>query len=206
MRIGISIREVVINEKESYILYKRYIEYFKEDEIILILPNQSEEVLSLCDAFILTGGDDLNPNLYNQENIKSNNVNDILDKLDFKIIEHCVNENKKLLGICRGIQSINVYFNGSLIQDFSNHMNTKHCITKKNESILDLDEIVYVNSFHHQIIGELADDLIATYISDDNVVEILEHQNKKIIGVQFHPEIDFSKYSKKIFNFIKNKY
>ncbi len=204
MKIGISIRINEVNNKETYILYKRYVDYFIEDEIILLLPNQSKEVLDLCDAFMLTGGDDLNPSLYNQENINSNNINDEIDKLDFNIIKHAYDNNKKLLGVCRGIQSINVYFKGTLKQDYKNHMNVEHKINQINKPrLFDIGNSFFVNSYHHQTIDKLGVNLIATYSSDDEIIEIIEHKYKAIIGVQYHPEISKDKYAFLLFELFK---
>lgn len=201
MRIGISVRSNVLNDKEVFSLYKRYIEYFFEHEIVLLLPNQSKEILNLCDCYIITGGDDLNPKLYNQKNLSSNNIDDEMDELDFKIIDIAYKNDKKLLGICRGIQSINVYFGGSLLQNYENHMSVTHEIVRKNKSIIcDIGEKLKVNSFHHQIVGVLGSGLVCTYESNDGVVEVIEHINGKIFAVQYHPEINVDDNSIKIFN------
>lgn len=205
MRIGITIRQIDVNNKETFVLYKRYIKYFEEDEVVLILPNQSVDILNLCDAFVITGGDDLNPKLYKQVNTCSNFVNDEIDILDFMVIEHAYLNNKKLLGICRGIQSINVFFNGTLKQHHENHMNVQHFIYRqRSEVVLDVGEELLVNSYHHQIVGKIGDGLIISYVSDDSVIEMLEHINGKIFGVQFHPEIENGKIEyKKIFDILR---
>lgn len=205
MRIGISIRSVEVNEKQTYILYKRYIEYFKDEEIILLLPNQSKELLDLCDGFILTGGDDLNPKLYNEQNTKSNDIDDEIDSLDIMIIDYAYKKNKVLLGICRGIQSINVYFNGTLKQDFKNHMKVNHKIKKvSNPRLFDIGYEIIVNSYHHQTINKIGNGLKATYCSSDGVVEIIEHEEKNIIGVQYHPEINIDNNSVLLFELFKS--
>lgn len=202
MIIGISSRVVNVNNKESFVLYKRYINEF-DNEIIMILPNQSERVLDLCDVFILTGGDDIDPKYYNEHNTSSNGVNDDMDRLDFKIIEHAFRKNKKILGICRGIQSINVYFGGDLNQHIDGHMEVSHKIYKINDDCrCDIGDVVKVNSYHHQTIKTLGVGLNALYVSGNGTVEVIKHENDKILGVQFHPEIDYDDYSKIIFNFI----
>ncbi len=207
MRIGISSRSVVVNGKSSYILYSRYLNSLKRHEIVMLLPNQSDEVLSMCDAFIITGGDDVNPKLYNEENTSSNGVNDIIDELDYMIIDHAYKNNKKILGICRGIQVINIYFGGTLVQHVDNHMNILHTIYKMMETnIYDIGSFAVVNSFHHQKIGEVGKGLNPTYLSGDDVVEIIEHENRKIIAVQYHPEINFDCNSKKLFDIIFNDF
>ncbi|MFI3329687.1 MAG: type 1 glutamine amidotransferase [bacterium] len=200
MRIGIVIRKSVVKEKESYILYKRYIDYYKNDEIVLITPGQSQEILDMCDSFILVGGDDINPKIYNEENTNSNDTDDQIDEIDFKVIKYAYENKKMLLGICRGIQSINVFFGGTLHQHIECHMKINHRIKYINE-LTSYD----VNSYHHQVINKLGVDLNIVAKSEDDVIEIIEHQNKKIFAVQFHPEMDLTnEYYKKILEKIYN--
>lgn len=203
MKIGITIRIQDVNNKEAFVIYKRYIDFIKDAEVVLITPDTSDELLGYCDKFIITGGDDLNPSLYNEKNYDSKDVNDQNDELDFKIIKHAYTMNKTILGICRGIQSINVYFGGTLTQHFENHMRVIHDIKKVTEPRLYKKEILYVNSYHHQVINKVANDLIVTYESDDGVVEIIEHKEKNIIGVQYHPEISTNKDDEMLYNMLK---
>lgn len=207
MKIGITIREIEVNGKQSYILYKRYMEFYGNHEFIIISPGQSEEILNLCDAFIITGGDDLNPKLYNECVIDCSNINDDIDELDFSIINHCVKFKKRLLGICRGIQSINVYFKGSLNQHIDGHMCKKNYINLIEKSrYIDEVEKQEVNSYHHQSINNVGENLKVIFKSDDGVIEMIEHETCDIIGVQFHPEIDLqNKFYKKILSFISLK-
>ncbi|MFI3252084.1 MAG: gamma-glutamyl-gamma-aminobutyrate hydrolase family protein [bacterium] len=202
MRIGIPVRSSISNGKDVYLLYKRYLDSFDDCEVVLLMPEQSEIILDICDCFLLPGGDDLNPKLYNQENDNCNGIDDFIDALDFKIIRHAYLNNKKILGICRGIQSVNVFFGGTLIQHIDNHMEVSHKIFKVNSSILELPESIVVNSYHHQVVGELGEGLIVSYDDECGVPEIIEHKNGKIICVQFHPEINIDLHSKTIFNFL----
>lgn len=200
MKIGITTRKQIVNNKISYIVYERYVDLLKNHEVILLNPKQSEEIINLCDKFILVGGDDLNPRLYNQENTSSYDVCDENDILDYKIIKHAYENNKTLLGICRGIQSINTYFGGTLKQDHKNHINVKHHIMEVNKPRIYKVNKKEVNSYHHQIIDEVGKDLIVTYKSEDGVIEILEHKNKNIIGVQYHPEISKNEDDELLYN------
>ncbi len=204
MRIGITTRKIEVNGKESFILYKRYIDFYKNHEIVLLMPFQSSSILELCDCFILTGGDDLNPTLYNQNNYSSNNVDDDIDNLDMLVINHALKANKKVLGICRGIQSINVYFGGTLKQDKDCHMNVSHKLLRINKiKGIKIPRKLYVNSYHHQVLDVVGEELNVISKCEDEIVEIIQHKNNNILGVQFHPEIDLeNSFYRQILNFI----
>ena len=114
MKIGISARR----DKKRYFVNQSYLVLFNNEIVPIFLFSQNmDELLVLCDGFIILGGDDINPSLYNEENISSNNIDDGIDELDFKILRYSIKNKKPVLGICRGIQSINVFFKGSLLQD-----------------------------------------------------------------------------------------
>ncbi len=175
MKIGIVARKF----DEKIYVNESYLNYFKElgfETDIIMMDSSLEDY----DFFVLPGGYDVNPKYYQEENTSSFHVIDDNDQLDFKIIDYALNKNKPLLGICRGIQSINVYFHGSLKQDMSGHKENNHFIQYKNKLYL-------VNSYHHQSIKTLGKNLKIISKSLDDEIEIIQY--KKIIGVQFHPEI-----------------
>lgn len=175
MKIGIAGRlfnhKLYVNEK--------YLEYIKDLGFsygIITMDSDLEEY----DFFLLPGGYDVNPCFYDEENTASVHVIEYNDLLDFKIIEFAIKKNKPLLGICRGIQSINVYFGGSLKQDITAHTENNHFISFK-------DKYYLVNSFHHQSIKRVGNQLSVLATSLDGEIEMIQY--KKIIGVQFHPEL-----------------
>lgn len=150
------------------------------------------------DALIVPGGVDVNPKLYNEENFGSIGINDELDSLEMDVIDDFVKVNKPILGICRGLQIINVYFGGTLIQDIkqkeihspNNKVEKLHSIkTTGNNYLSELygKEFV-VNSWHHQAIKRLADNFDVLAKSDDGIIEAIKHKELPIIAVQFHPE------------------
>lgn len=114
-------------------------------------------------------------------------------KLDKKIIDLFVERRKPILGICGGIQTLNVYFGGDLNQNIINHKlkdHTKHNVKIETESFLN--EVyekseIQVNSYHRQAIRKLAGNFRITAMSDDGIIEAIEDEN--IIGVQWHPEV-----------------
>ena len=117
MVLGITVR----SNLDYYFVKKRYFEYFKDFDIVLIYPYNITHVCALCDGFVVVGGDDANPALYKEENFASLNIVDEIDELDLNVIDYAVKNNKPLFGICRGLQMINIYFEGSLKQNILKH-------------------------------------------------------------------------------------
>ena len=187
MKFGIAIRK---NETD-YFVHQSYLYMLKAyghtyDFITL------ETDLSSFEAFLLPGGYDIDPIHYNQKNYASQHISMEMDLLDKKIIEYACQTKKPLLGICRGIQSINVFLGGTLKQDIRHHSNENHFIKINGK-------YVFVNSFHHQSIDRLAPNLEALGTSLDGEIEVIKHKTLPIYGVQFHPEL-FSFHLKDFFN------
>jgi len=194
----------------------------------LILPiTDKKEVAKVyidkIDALIMTGGIDVNPFLYNEEPTKETEVPFTKrDTFDFILIEAALEKNIPILGICRGMQIMNVYFGGSLHQDIkyygetniqhvqrSNHHEPIHFVDIKKGSILStlIGEKQKVNSVHHQCINKLGAGLVASAVSSsDKIIEAYESNGKnKVLGIQWHPEMMFAQGNQEmenIFNFL----
>ena len=163
------------------------------------------EILNHIDALLVTGGEDVNPIVYNESyHLLQGDSSYERDMFDISMIKKCVELKKPMLGICRGLQIINVAFGGTLYQDISevsdsvhNHRQKEekyypiHYITNEKDSFLYsiFNERCAVNSFHHQSIKVLGDGIKVTSRADDGVVEAIEHVELPIYGVQFHPEM-----------------
>ena len=176
----------------------------KDEEII-------KKMIENVDGIIMTGGSDIHPFRYNEEPIPNiGDINEDRDNFDFTLIKYAVEMNKPIFGICRGIQVINVYFGGSLIQDIQTQKNSNilhsqkapyHIATHKIQ--ITKDSIIYdmfgesyeVNSFHHQAIEKLAKDFKVTSTAKDGIIESIEYKKKDslIFAVQWHPELMSSK-------------
>jgi len=145
------------------------------------------------DGLILPGGGDINPRFYRESDQGCKNVNIVYDQLEYKTMEAFVKAGKPILGICRGMQFINVYFGGTLFQDIPNHNRQDGSLHKviltphTAFSRLFNDEIM-VTSTHHQAVKRLGDNLEIFARAEDGTVEGINHINNKIIGVQWHPE------------------
>lgn len=177
MKIGVAVRK----DATDYFVHQSYLLLLKKWKYLYDFVTLETDLNSF-DGFLIPGGYDLNPQLYQEMNYASHHIDEEMDRLDFKIIEYAAKMKKPLLGICRGIQSINVFFGGSLKQDIRYHMDENHFIKLNNHYIL-------VNSFHHQSIARLAPPLEILGTSLDGEIEIIKHRTLPIYGVQFHPEL-----------------
>ena len=206
MKLGISVR----SSSDSYFVKKRYLEYFKDYEIIFLYPYINTHAYAMCDGFVVIGGDDANPNLYGEENYASHEISDEIDELDLLIIGYAVLNNKPLFGICRGLQMINIYFKGTLKQHILNHSEGSHKILLI-DNFQDFLPLEIVNSYHHQSVKKIGENLKVLYYSLDGEVECFIHEKHPILAVQFHPEMDKNnpfynvllEYFKSLFNFYK---
>ena len=172
-----------------------------QDEKIIL------ETINRFDGIILSGGSDINPKYYNQINSgKSLEINSFRDESEEKIVRVLIESDIPVLGICRGMQAINVFCGGSMIQDIPSEYETEisHSLTKPEiafhkisvEKSSPLSEIMgfgehIVNSYHHQAIKEIATGFSVCATAEDGLIEAIYHKNKKFfLGVQWHPERD----------------
>ena len=165
------------------------------------------QIVAQLDGIVFTGGEDFEPAYYGHEaHEKLGEVNVTRDTYDLTLFKLAKDRNVPILGICRGLQLINVGMGGSLYQDLPsekpsdiNHRQEEegtiatHSVSVVKGStihqILGQDEI-QVNTFHHQAIKKLAPELKIVGWANDSVPEMIEaFPNRQIFGVQFHPEI-----------------
>jgi putative glutamine amidotransferase len=183
---------------------------------VLLLPSSKEELsslLSMVDGVCLPGGMDVDPIHYQQPNLQSDPIESEIDQLDLDVIMIAREKRLPIFGICRGLQIINVAMGGTLIQDISTDV-IDHSISFKNKTpnhghqvfIQDdtfLSELFIseteVNSYHHQAIDRLADELKICAVSSDGIIEAVQGEN--IIAVQWHPERMVQSNGQEIFNF-----
>lgn len=157
-----------------------------------------------ADALILPGSrQDMNPKLWGAEDECSNDINDELDAIQWQLMEKAVSAKKPVLGICRGMQFIDVFFGGTLIQDlpcaeFHKAAEAPGDENYHNVSVVEgtalcnlYGEETETNTRHHQGIGLVGEGLKVSAMWTDGfplVMEAIEHKNLPIIGVQWHPE------------------
>lgn len=152
-----------------------------------------------CAGLVLCGGGDVVPVLYGQENTASSLLDPLRDEAELALIHAFAQAGKPILGICRGMQILNVAFGGTLLQDLTPeqrlfHGGAKpdrvHPVRALEDSILFqlYGDIFPVNSYHHQAVDRLAPGFQAIAWSESGIAEAMVHTTLPILALQFHPE------------------
>lgn len=179
--------------------------------VLPILTNLSliEQQMALVDGLLLSGGYDVQPLLYGEEPLSL--LNDVLperDEHEMQLAKLCVQAGKPLLGICRGLQLLNVAFGGTLYQDVSYYpsstlqhnqqappQNGTHTVEIMEGSLLkDIlgTTSLSTNSYHHQAVKEMAPGFVVNARSKDGLIEGMEAKDRSfVLCVQWHPELMF---------------
>lgn len=172
---------------DKYYVQNTYIERLNKISLPLIIPptnlSINKETLDICDAYLLIGGKNIH-------------------KYHFEVIDYALKTNKKLLGICLGMQAIGMYSNNDYKEKTLYKINNHYFdnITHKNKELLIHDiEIqpnstlskllgkqIKVNSIHNYTLKYITPPFKVT-AKHNNIIEAIEYKN--IIGVQFHPEL-----------------
>ena len=146
------------------------------------------------DALLLPGGGDLEPWRYGQENTASRGLEPQRDEAELRLLQEFTALGKPVLGVCRGLQTINVFFGGTLAQDVPGHGaweegDRLHGVRTAPSPLRPLwGERMTVNSAHHQAADRLGSGLRAVQWTGDGVVEALCHERLPVWAVQWHPE------------------
>lgn len=206
---------LVDDERESYWMLPGYMEGVRAAggiPVMLPLTEDLEELAQLngmCDGYLLTGGHDVSPLLHGEQPLaECGAVSERRDGMERIILDTAIEEDKAVLGICRGIQFMNAALGGTLYQDIPTqraeyvehhqnghydepiHMNYIEEGTPLRE-LLGTPELA-VNSYHHQAVKTLAPKLSMMACSEDGLVEAVYMPDKRFIwGVQWHPEFSY---------------
>jgi putative glutamine amidotransferase len=164
----------------------------------LILPLTRDQrvldhLLTNCGGLLLTGGGDVNPHRYSgKSHPKIFGVDDTRDEMEIYLLQCAAKRDVPVLGICRGIQMMNVAFGGTLITHLTGHTN------KRPDALVhrlawsapkQLPVCPRVNTSHHQAVDRVAENFAVVARAPDDVIEALEWPGKRFYcAVQFHPE------------------
>lgn len=208
----IGVLPLVDEERESYWMLPGYFEgVIEAGGIPIMLPLIYDEkdlnrLVNEFNGFIFTGGPDIDPKYYNAA-VETDNVKtcEPRDKMEILFARKAIESGKPILGICRGLQLINVALGGTLYQDLPsqrksdlNHSQEKPYDKPIHDVVLDKTGGLYellsrdslgVNSCHHQGIKELAPGLSSMAVATDGLVEAFEMKERNFLwGLQWHPE------------------
>ena len=170
----------------------------------------AEAVIGGLDGLLLSGGSDLHPGYYGEKPLPELGVTiPERDAFEMALLERALRRKIPILGICRGMQVLNVALGGTLYQDLPSQMDHMVLLGHRQETpkwqpthevevdggskvakILGTDELK-VNSYHHQAIKDLAFGLVAVACAPDGVIEAVESSDlakRWMMGVQWHAE------------------
>lgn len=205
------------DEKSSIWMLPGYLEALRlSGAIPTIFPleierEDLEQICSHCDGFLFTGGHDVDPSLYGEsKHDLCGESNTLRDRLETMVFNYAIKRDIPILGICRGIQIINVLCGGTLYQDLPSEYNIEcrrihqmkppydqpcHRVLVVEDSPLHQltkSDSIEVNSYHHQAIKELAPNLSIMAHSEDGLVEAIYMPSQRFVwAVQWHPEYNF---------------
>ncbi|MBI3586790.1 MAG: gamma-glutamyl-gamma-aminobutyrate hydrolase family protein [Ignavibacteriales bacterium] len=206
MKIGITDNYKSEKKLSYYTNWIRRVNPTAEMVKLSYLRNNAE-IAEQVDGLLLTGGGDVNPACYGkgEQVVQCRGIDDKRDEFELDIIKRALDAELPILAICRGMQIMNVYLDGSLIIDLPSSGYKDHSSKNDKDVIHQATSVagslfreitgqaeLTINSSHHQALDRLGKGLIASATSPDNVIEAAEWADKKklpfLLMVQYHPE------------------
>ena len=209
----IAVTKSVGKSIDNYVAWLRAV---REDVNVLELaglsPDEARTALREADGLLLSGGADVDPIRYEREDLRSVcSIDAARDEMEFALIEESREMRMPVLGICRGMQILNVAYGGTLIADIPSQHSTE---IEHRQDVQSKEDAVHqvelqpgtimrhfigvfdgqINSAHHQCVEHLADVFTASAYSPDGIIEALEWGDASLGGkpflyaVQWHPE------------------
>ncbi len=179
-----------------------------------------DELIDRADGLYITGGGDMNTHCYGEESradAHNDAFDDERDALELALIKRAIAKRMPILGICRGMQDLNVYFGGTLYQDIALNLATslhdnrtttergqvRHRVLVESGTVYQNivgEKEIGVNSLHHQGVKTLGAGLVVGGKAEDGLIEAIELADYPFcIGVQWHPEELHDTPSQKLF-------
>ncbi|WP_342560374.1 gamma-glutamyl-gamma-aminobutyrate hydrolase family protein [Psychrobacillus sp. FSL W7-1457] len=177
----------------------------------IVLPNMETELIdsiaNLIDGLLLTGGGDIDPTLFGEEPHRSlGSIVPERDEFEVELIKKMLEQNKPILGLCRGAQIMSIAAGGDMYQDIYGQIETtllqhdqkaprthaSHFVQLGEGTVLKHiigKDRIKVNSFHHQAVRKIPQGYQISGIASDGIIEAFESQHHSfVIGIQWHPE------------------
>lgn len=176
--------------------------------VLLPITNQENIIrkyLEQVDGLVIVGGDDVDPALYGEKRKRGTGLI-FKPRMEFeqKLYQEVKRLNLPILGICYGMQLINVLEGGTLFQDIRRDAKSKLSHRKKSHPYHRIaispdsrlrkvigQSVTVVHSDHHQAISRVAPGFKPVAFAPDGVIEAIENRSRKILAVQWHPERSF---------------
>ena len=205
--VGVSLRVITTDDHRGPrdAINHNWHKLFSQYNILpVLIPNQPDLVASLLkdipfSALLLIGGNNVGPVDEYERSIHIDDVSKERDATEYAIIEYALRYHKPILGVCRGMQILNAYFDGHIIRNLKdvNLASRSHVGVTHDFDIVDAEYQSYLgeksantNSFHSNAVPEstLSAELLPFAIARDGIVEGVYHPDCPMIGIQWHPE------------------
>ncbi|MHA4811837.1 gamma-glutamyl-gamma-aminobutyrate hydrolase family protein [Flavitalea flava] len=192
--------------------HQNYVKWLKgnnpEVEVIKLSVDGDKDAIRDCDGFVLSGGVDIHPEMYGGTSVYTKAPKEWKkdrDQFEQSVFEFALERKLPVIGVCRGLQLINVLLKGTLIQDlgekgdltheYANNKDQEHPVTIEEGSLLFGIAGVKngeANSAHHQAIDKLGEGLRVNCHAEDGTIEGIEWMQPEgksfLLAVQWHPE------------------
>jgi putative glutamine amidotransferase len=158
-------------------------------------------LIGQCDGLLILGGADIDPTFYGDHpHPATYGVDPDADRYEIAAVHGALDHGTPIVGICRGMQVINVACGGTLVQDLgadTPHHGPPQAIMVTQRAQIDADSRlgailgrteIAVRTGNHQAVQRVAPDFTVVGRANDGVIEAIEHETAWVVGVQWHPE------------------